>query len=275
MKGKIEVCWCRIDYGFPVLPFAVGIVENIKPGIFVVVETEIGEVLAYVLKGPCAVDVETLGVAFEEISPILRVATEEDIEKHNKNLVLEAEAFKFCKERIVAHNLPMKLVRVKSALDRKRIMFFFTSETRVDFRALVRDLARKYKTRIEMRQIGVRDGAKMVGGIGPCGQEACCRRFLNTFESISVKMAKDQYLMLNPSKISGLCGRLMCCLSYELDVYLELAKDFPKVGEKVRTLQGIEGEVVSANIAERSVIISVGDRKGQMVVSVDEIIREV
>ncbi len=273
-KGKIEVCYCRIDVGFPVMPFAVGVVENVREGEFVVVETEIGEVLAYVLKGPVPIDPDDLGLPVEEIQPILRIATDEDIKRHNENIMLEAEAFNFCRERIKHHGLPMKLVRVKAALDRKRIMFFFCSETRVDFRALVRDLARRYKTRIEMRQIGVRDGAKMVGGLGPCGQEICCRRFLNKFESISVRMAKDQYLMLNPSKISGLCGRLMCCLSFELGVYLDLAKDFPEVGEKVKTLSGIEGEVVSANIIDRTVIISIGDRKGQMVVSVDEIIRE-
>ncbi|MGB9667709.1 MAG: PSP1 domain-containing protein [Thermosulfidibacteraceae bacterium] len=274
VDSKIDVCFCRIDIGFLVVPFAVGIVENVSLGDFVVVETEVGEVLAYVLKGPVSINPDELGIPVEEIQPILRIATDEDIRRHNENLLLEGEAFKFCKERIKHHNLPMKLLRVKSSLDRKRIMFFFCSETRVDFRALVRDLARKYRTRIEMRQIGVRDGAKMVGGLGPCGQEICCRRFLNKFESISVRMAKDQYLMLNPSKISGLCGRLMCCLSFELDVYLDLAKDFPEVGEKVKTLQGIEGEVVSANIIDRTVIISIGERKGQMVVSVDEIIRE-
>jgi cell fate regulator YaaT (PSP1 superfamily) len=274
VDSKIDVCFCRIDIGFLVVPFAVGIVENVSLGDFVVVETEVGEVLAYVLKGPVSINPDELGIPVEEIQPILRIATDEDIRRHNENLLLEGEAFKFCKERIKHHNLPMKLLRVKSSLDRKRIMFFFCSETRVDFRALVRDLARKYRTRIGMRQIGVRDGAKMGGGLGPCGQEICCRRFLNKFESISVRMAKDQYLMLNPSKISGLCGRLMCCLSFELDVYLDLAKDFPEVGEKVKTLQGIEGEVVSANIIDRTVIISIGERKGQMVVSVDEIIRE-
>ena len=271
--GKIDVVWVKVDEGLPTEPYAVGNLE-LKVGDKVVVETEIGELIGEVVGGPRTLDLEKLHLPIEEISPVLRKATPQDYEKAEKNIKLEEEAFHFCKERIEKRKLPMKLIKVRASLDRRRIMFFFSAEGRIDFRALVRDIARKYKTRIEMRQIGIRDEAKMIGGIGPCGRIICCSAFLNKFHSVSIKMAKEQYLMLNPSKISGLCGRLMCCLSYEYDIYRELGKDFPKVGEKVKTTEGLEGEVISANIIERKVILSLGEGKGQITVPLEDIVRE-
>ncbi|BAT71235.1 conserved hypothetical protein [Thermosulfidibacter takaii ABI70S6] len=273
MKNGIEVVWVKVDDGLPIKFYAVGNLE-LQIGDEVVVEDYIGELLGKVVKGPAYIDPDAMHMPLEEITPVLRKATEEDYKRLKENEELEEEAFKFCKERIEHRELPMKLVKVKASLDRRRIMFFFTSDRRVDFRALVKDLARKYRTRIEMRQIGIRDEAKMIGGIGPCGQVICCKQFLNKFHSVSVRMAKEQYLMLNPSKISGLCGRLMCCLSYEYPIYQELAKEFPKVGEKVRTTTGIEGEVISANIIDRKVILSLGEGKGQVTVPVEEVISE-
>ncbi len=269
--GRIEVVWVKIEQGFPIEPFAVGNLET-EIGDIVVVETEAGEVLGTVVSKPISLDPDEIHVPVEEIPPVLRKATPQDIERSKKIKKLEREAFEFCKQRIEKRNLPMKLIKVKSALDKKRIVFYFTAEGRVDFRALVRDLARKYKTRIEMRQIGIRDEAKIIGGIGPCGRITCCSLFLNKFHSVSIKMAKEQYLMLNPSKISGLCGRLMCCLAFEYDVYKDLASDFPKVGEKIKTISGIEGEVISANIIDKKVIISLGESKGQLTVPLDEIL---
>ncbi len=268
--GKMDVAWVKVEQGFPIEPYAVGSLE-LEIGDLVVVETEAGEVLGVVV-GFSTLDLEELHIPIEDISPVLRKATPKDLERAQKNEELEREAFEYCKIRIEKRGLPMKLVKVKSALDKRRIVFYFTAEGRVDFRALVRDLARKYKTRIEMRQIGIRDEAKLLGGVGPCGRVTCCSLFLNKFHSVSIKMAKEQYLMLNPSKISGLCGRLMCCLAFEYDIYKELAKEFPKVGEKVRTVEGIEGEVISANIMDKKVIISLGEGKGQLTVPLKEIV---
>ncbi len=263
--------WVRVDDGLPLRFYAVGSLE-LKVGDEVVVEDPIGELLGVVVKGPTRIDPDAMGIPIEEITPVLRLATDADRERLKENEKLEEDAYHFCKQRIEYRQLPMKLVKVKAALDRRRIMFFFTSDRRVDFRMLVRDLARRYRTRIEMRQIGIRDEAKMIGGIGTCGRVACCKQFLNKFHSVSVRMAKEQYLMLNPSKISGICGRLMCCLSYEYPIYQELAKEFPKVGERVRTTTGLEGEVVSANIIAKKVIISLGEGKGQVSVPVSEVI---
>ncbi len=270
-EGDVDVVWVRVDDGLPVRPYAVGGLE-LSAGDEVVVEDMIGELYGVVVRGPSVLNLDEAGIPMEELTPVLRKATEKDKQMLEKNRRLEEEAFHFCKERIEKRELPMKLVKVRASLDRRRIMFFFTSDRRVDFRALVRDLARKYRTRIEMRQIGIRDEAKMIGGIGPCGLVTCCKCFLNKFHSVSVRMAKEQYLMLNPAKISGLCGRLMCCLSYEYPIYQELAKEFPKVGERVRTKTGVEGEVISANIIDRKVILSLGEGKGQVTVPVDEVI---
>ncbi len=181
--------------------------EEIKVGDMVVVEGDFGITLGKVVhqsKGE-----ET------NLKPIIRIATQEDMENYQKNLILEQEAKEFCLERIKERKLPMKLLVVEAALDRKRIIFYFTAEGRIDFRELVKDLAAKFKTRIEMRQIGIRDEAKFFGGIGVCGMEICCRRYISFFKPISLKMAKEQEIVLNVSKLSGVCGRLKCCLRYE------------------------------------------------------------
>ena len=181
------------------------------------------------------------------LKPIIRVATERDRETITENRRREQEAFKICEEKIVAHKLEMKLVNVEYTFDRNKILFYFTADGRVDFRALVKDLASVFRTRIELRQIGVRDEAKMLGGIGICGRPFCCASYLGGFQPVSIKMAKEQGLSLNPVKISGTCGRLMCCLKYEQDTYNELYKTTPKVGAIVSTPDG-KGTVVEQNI---------------------------
>ena len=167
----------------------------------------------------------------------------------------EREAKKLCLVKIREHKLPMKLIEVESFLEGSKIIFYFVSEGRVDFRALVKDLAGVFKTRIEMRQVGVRNEAKMIGGLGTCGREFCCCSFLKEFEPVSVKMAKEQNLALNPQKISGACGRLMCCLAYEMDTYAELKKDRPKVGKRVVTPRG-PGKVAQLNVINQKVRVS-------------------
>lgn len=180
---------------------------ELKKGDFVVVEGDFGLTLGYVIK--TSFDSENT------FKPVIRKATNEDMDDFQKNLLLEKEAWDFCLQRIKERQLPMKLLVVEAALDRKRIIFYFTAEGRIDFRELVRDLAAKFKTRIEMRQIGVRDEAKFLGGIGVCGREICCKTFVSFFKPISLKMAKDQEIVLNVSKLSGVCGRLKCCLRHE------------------------------------------------------------
>lgn len=186
-----------------------------KFGDKVIVETEKGEDMANVIYPDREIEVDQKA----DMKSLIRSATEEDIENHKKNVAEEPEAFKKCKEFVNEHKLDMKLLKAEYTLDRSKLTFFFTADGRIDFRALVRDLARVFRTRIEMRQVGVRDATKMIGGFGLCGKEFCCSTFLRKFDNISIKMAKDQNLILNPTKISGVCGRLMCCLMYEKDVY--------------------------------------------------------
>ncbi|MBU4320178.1 MAG: stage 0 sporulation family protein [Thermodesulfovibrionales bacterium] len=182
-----------------------------KKGDCVVVESDLGLSIGSVIIGR-----RTVETSSRELKKVLRKATEDDFKQKQDNEAFEKEAKDYCIERIMARGLPMKLVFTESTLDKKRIVFYFTADGRIDFRELVKDLAAKFKTRIEMRQIGVRDEAKIVGGFGMCGRELCCRTFLTSFEPISIKMAKQQELVLNMSKLSGICGRLMCCLSYEI-----------------------------------------------------------
>jgi cell fate regulator YaaT (PSP1 superfamily) len=185
---------------------------------------------------------------------VIRKATPEDLDQLEKNQQLEKEAFRFCVEKIKAKGLNMKLVKTEVLLDRSKALFYFTAEKRVDFRELVRDLAAEFKMRIEMRQIGVRDEAKMTCGFGTCGRELCCASFLNRFDLVSVKMAKEQNLALNPAKISGVCGRLMCCLSYEFPTYMELKKNLPKVGKHIVTRSG-KGKVIRQNVLRQTVTV--------------------
>jgi len=183
---------------------------EVAKGDRVIVESEFGLSIGQVITGPVSLDMPE-----RDLKKVLRVATEEDLRQKHDNEKFERDARSFCLERIMARGLPMKLVCSEVTLDRKRIVFYFTADGRIDFRELVKDLAAKFKTRIEMRQIGVRDKAKMVGGLGLCGKELCCKLFLTSFEPISIKMAKQQELVLNTGKLSGICGRLMCCLGYE------------------------------------------------------------
>jgi cell fate regulator YaaT (PSP1 superfamily) len=223
----------------------------------VMVETERGPELGFVARPPLERDPRYFT---KPLKRILRLAEEGDMEQGRRNLFREREAKRICLEKIEEHKLPMKLIGVESFLDGSKIIFYFVSEGRVDFRSLVKDLAGIFKTRIEMRQVGVRNEAKMIGGMGTCGREFCCCAFLKEFEPVSVKMAKEQNLALNPQKISGACGRLMCCLAYEVGTYTELKKDLPKVGKRVVTPQGA-GKVIQQSVIHRKVRVALDDGK--------------
>ena len=201
---------------------------------------------------------------------IKRKASDDDLAALERISQKEAEAFRFCVNRIVERSMPMKLVRVEYQFDSSKAVFFFTADGRVDFRDLVKDLAHTFHTRIEMRQIGVRDEAKMVGGIGICGRELCCSSFLRDFQPVSVKMAKEQNLALNPNKISGQCGRLLCCLDYEYDTYCCLRKNFPKSGKRIRTVNAV-GVVDKVNILTGNITLKLDDNK-IIVIKRDEIL---
>jgi cell fate regulator YaaT (PSP1 superfamily) len=241
---------------------------TLKERDIVVVETERGPELGFVARTP----LEQNPKNFKTLKKVLRSADQQDMQQGQRNLIREREARKVCLAKIQEHKLPMKLIGVESFLDGSKIIFYFVSEGRVDFRALVKDLASAFKTRIEMRQVGVRNEAKMIGGLGTCGREFCCCAFLKEFEPVSVKMAKEQNLALNPQKISGACGRLMCCLAYEVDTYSELKKDLPKVGKRVVTPQG-PGKVSQQNIINQAVKVALDDGK-EVEVALDEIREE-
>ncbi len=230
---------------------------GLKMGDFVIVTTEQGKGLGQVVQGPYPRDPR---VHPQEIKKIEHAATAEEIALHRENQRLEQEAKVFCLERIEAHNLPMNLVDVEHLYDGSKIIFYFTAEGRVDFRELLKDLVRRLRTRVELRQIGVRNQAKMVGGLGCCGRPLCCSSFLRNFHPVSIKMAKEQNLSLNPGKISGTCGRLMCCLQYEYETYKHLKKDMPKVGKKCETPEGC-GKVVRQNVMERTVTVQLDNGK--------------
>jgi len=242
----------------------------LERGKFVIVETARGLEFGEVVIGPKEVPEEDI---VPPLKPVLREATEEDLKKVEENKAREKEAFQICLKKIENHNLPMKLVNVEYTFDNSKIIFYFTAEGRVDFRELVKDLAAVFKTRIELRQIGVRDEAKMVGGLGPCGLFMCCGSFLGEFEPVSIKMAKEQNLSLNPAKISGMCGRLMCCLKYEQEFYEEARKRMPKVNKEVITPRGI-GTVMSCNVLNEQVKVKIIQEDGTpdlAVFSLDEI----
>ena len=228
---------------------------ELHAGDYVIVDTERGEDLA-------EVTLESFDFQPTEKDPplkdILRAATEQDIRTASENRAREKEAFSICQKKIQEHKLEMKLVSVEYAFDGNKILFYFTANGRVDFRSLVKDLASVFKTRIELRQIGVRDEARMLGGLGPCGRPICCRAFLNDFQPVSIKMAKEQNLSLNPTKISGVCGRLMCCLKYEQDQYEQVRKKMPKVGREVGTPDG-KGTVTELNIVRETVSVRIAN----------------
>ncbi len=215
-----------------------------KEGEYVVVETARGNECGEVVRA--AHEVPEAGFA-RELKPVLRIADGVDIRRMKQNRADVQAAFATCEERIAAHGLAMKLVDAEYTLDRSKLVFYFTADNRVDFRELVKDLAARFHTRIELRQIGVRDESKMIGGLGICGQPFCCSRFLRNFQPVSIKMAKEQGLSLNPAKISGSCGRLMCCLAYEQKNYEYLNSVTPQPGSIVRTPDG-EGTVLEANV---------------------------
>ena len=230
---------------------------NIQKDTYVVVETARG-----IEFGECVIGIKEISEddIVAPLKSVLRIATEEDINKHFKNKDKEKDAFEICLKKIQEHGLTMKLIDVEYTFDNNKVIFYFTADGRVDFRELVKDLATIFKTRIELRQIGVRDEAKMLGGLGPCGRPMCCSTFLGDFASVSIKMAKEQNLSLNPTKISGICGRLMCCLNYEQSTYEDIRKRMPKVGSIVKTNEGT-GEVFSNNIVKESVKVKL--RKGE------------
>ena len=230
---------------------------EIKQGDHVIVETARGIEYGRVVSAPKEVDDDSVVQSFKSL---ILIATEHDEKTVEKNRQKEKEAFKICQEKIRKHGLDMKLIEAEYTFDNNKVIFYFTADGRVDFRELVKDLATIFKTRIELRQIGVRDEAKMLGGLGPCGRPMCCSTFLGDFASVSIKMAKEQNLSLNPTKISGICGRLMCCLNYEQSTYEDIRKRIPKVGSIVKT-EGGTGVVVSNNIIKESVKVKLKCKK--------------
>lgn len=222
---------------------------NVEKGNYVVVETARG-----IEFGECVIGIKEIPET-DIVAPlkcVIRVAENADVLKNKDNKSKESDAFNICLKKIEEHKLNMKLIDVEYTFDNNKVIFYFTADGRVDFRELVKDLATIFKTRIELRQIGVRDEAKMLGGLGPCGRPMCCSTFLGDFASVSIKMAKEQNLSLNPTKISGICGRLMCCLNYEQSTYEDIRKRMPSVGSVIETEYG-KAEVVSNNIVKEIV----------------------
>lgn len=232
--------------------------KSYKPGENVIVETANGLAFGIIAEGNHEVEDERV---VPPLKKALRVANEKDLQRLQDNKTKEANAFKVCEQKIVAHKLDMKLVRVEYSFDGGKITFFFTADGRVDFRELVKDLANHFHSRIELRQIGVRDEARMLGGVGICGQEYCCKRFLDDFLPVSIKMAKEQSLSLNPTKISGSCGRLMCCLNYEQESYEYLNSITPSIGSTVKTEQGV-GIVTDVNFITGNLTVKPKDNDG-------------
>lgn len=233
---------------------------EIKKGDHVIVETARGVEYGTVVAAPKDVDDEEV---IKPLKTVLRTASTKDDEQERTNREKEKEAFKICLEKIKKHNLEMKLIDAEYTFDNNKILFYFTADGRIDFRELVKDLAAVFKTRIELRQIGVRDETKIIGGYGICGRPLCCHSYLSDFVPVSIKMAKEQSLSLNPTKISGVCGRLMCCLKNEEDVYEELNRKMPGVGDFCKAKDGLEGEVSSVNILRQMVkiLVDVDDEK--------------
>lgn len=226
---------------------------NIKKGDYVIVETARG-----IEFGECVIGIKQIKEEdiVSQLKNVIRIADEKDINKHKENKEKEKEALDICLQKIEEHKLDMKLIDVEYTFDNHKVIFYFTADGRVDFRELVKDLATIFKTRIELRQIGVRDEAKMIGGLGPCGRPMCCSTFLGDFASVSIKMAKEQNLSLNPTKISGICGRLMCCLNYEQNTYEDIRKRLPKVGSIVKTELG-NAEVIGNSIVKELVKVKI------------------
>lgn len=227
---------------------------DIKTGDKVIVETARGVEFGSVVTGPKDVDDDKIT---PPLKPVIRIATAEDVKKEEKNREKEKEAFNICLEKIRKHGLEMKLIDAEYTFDNNKVLFYFTADGRIDFRELVKDLASVFRTRIELRQIGVRDETKIMGGIGICGRSLCCHTFLSEFAPVSIKMAKEQNLSLNPTKISGVCGRLMCCLKNEEETYEWLNSKLPNIGDRVTTDDGFKGEVQSVSVLRQLVKVIV------------------
>ena len=232
---------------------------DICVGDHVIVETARGVEYGFVVLGPKEVDDSKV---IQPLKEVIRIATPKDDAREESNRKKEKEAFEICQKKIRAHNLEMKLIDAEYTFDNNKVLFYFTADGRVDFRELVKDLAAVFRTRIELRQIGVRDEAKMLGGMGICGRKLCCNTFLSEFAPVSIKMAKEQNLSLNPTKISGVCGRLMCCLKNEQETYEYLNSKLPNVGEKLKTKDGVVGEVQRVDVLRQKVKLIVEDENG-------------
>lgn len=249
----IKVIGVRFRRAGKVYYFDPGEFEIVK-GDHVIVETARGVEYGDVVMGPKEVEED---MVIQPLKPVLRIAGEDDTRREERNREKEKEAFKICLEKIQKHGLEMKLIDAEYTFDNNKVLFYFTADGRVDFRELVKDLASVFKTRIELRQIGVRDETKIMGGVGICGRVLCCHSYLSEFAPVSIKMAKEQNLSLNPSKISGTCGRLMCCLKNEQETYEYLNSKLPNVGDYVTAEDGAKGEVSSVNVLRQTVKVIV------------------
>ncbi|MFC0190353.1 stage 0 sporulation family protein [Fictibacillus aquaticus] len=264
-----EVVGVRFKKAGKIYYFDPGDLE-VQKDVFVIVETARG--IEY---GKVVIEKKLVGEndVVLPLKKVVRLANSKDMLLVEENKTAAEQAFETCVDKISEHKLDMKLVDVEYTFDRNKVIFYFTAEGRIDFRELVKDLASIFRTRIELRQIGVRDEAKMLGGIGPCGRMLCCSTFLGDFEPVSIKMAKDQNLSLNPAKISGLCGRLMCCLKYENDYYEEVKRDMPDIGQEIATPHG-KGRVVGLNMLEKLVQVDLPQIGSVTEYSIDELLNK-
>lgn len=266
----IKVIGVRFRTAGKIYFFSPGRLE-LKAGDKVIVETARGVEFGSVVTGIKEVPDDQIS---QPLKPVIRIATQDDVRREAKNREKEKEAFKICQEKIRKHGLEMKLIDAEYTFDNNKVLFYFTADGRIDFRELVKDLASVFRTRIELRQIGVRDETKIRGGIGICGRPLCCHTYLTEFAPVSIKMAKEQNLSLNPTKISGVCGRLMCCLTNEEETYEELNSHLPSIGDYVTTPEKLKGEVQSVNVLRQTVKVIVSldnDEKEVRDYKVDEL----
>ena len=266
----IKVIGVRFRTAGKIYFFSPGGLE-LKAGDKVIVETARGVEFGSVVTGIKEVPDDQIS---QPLKPVIRIATQDDVRREAKNREKEKDAFKICQEKIRKHGLEMKLIDAEYTFDNNKVLFYFTAEGRIDFRELVKDLASVFRTRIELRQIGVRDETKIRGGIGICGRPLCCHTYLTEFAPVSIKMAKEQNLSLNPTKISGVCGRLMCCLTNEEETYEELNSHLPSIGDYVTTPEKLKGEVQSVNVLRQTVKVIVSldnDEKEVRDYKVDEL----
>lgn len=266
----IKVIGVRFRTAGKIYFFSPGGLE-LKAGDKVIVETARGVEFGSVVTGIKEVPDDQIS---QPLKPVIRIATQDDVRREAKNREKEKEAFKICQEKIRKHGLEMKLIDAEYTFDNNKVLFYFTADGRIDFRELVKDLASVFRTRIDLRQIGVRDETKIRGGIGICGRPLCCHTYLTEFAPVSIKMAKEQNLSLNPTKISGVCGRLMCCLTNEEETYEELNSHLPSIGDYVTTPEKLKGEVQSVNVLRQTVKVIVSldnDEKEVRDYKVDEL----